>query len=68
MAKTITITLSDSEFVSLQKAFASGDVAEADITEDYIKSKLINTLKVRLREYDEKEAQKSTSYSSFSPS
>ena len=68
MAKTITISVSDDEFVSLQKAFASEDTAEADITEDYIKSKLISVLKSRVMGYDDKEARKKISYTSFDPS
>ena len=68
MAKTITISVSDSEFEVLQKAFASGDTTASDITEDYLKAKFIGVLKARIRNYDEKEANKKLSYTSFNPS
>ena len=69
MAKTITINLSDSEFEVLQKSYCSSnnDLSESDITEDYIKGRLISILKAKVRNYDEKELRKTLSYTSFDP-
>ena len=64
MAKTITIELSDAEFTNLQKAYSIDD---GNATEDYIKAKLVNVLKAAMRLYDEKNARKSISYTSFDP-
>ena len=75
MAKTITITISDAEFVNLQKAFVKtsspgidGSIEESSITEDYIKNKLIAVLKSRMAQYDEIKARATTTSTSFSPS
>jgi len=70
MAKIVTIELSDDEFANLQKAFSSNDeeLGESDVTEDYVKSRLVNVLKATMRSYDEKNARRGISYTSFSPS
>ena len=63
MAKTITISMTDSEFETLKSVYSSGDLV-AD--KAYIKAKLVNILKSAVRKYDEKNT--SVSYSSFDPS
>ena len=65
---TISITLSDSEWTTVQSAFAETDADGNDITidEDYIKAKISNVLTARVRGYDEK--RQSVTYSTFAPS
>ena len=63
MAKEITISMTDSEFEVLKRAYSSND-SVAD--EDNIKERLVNILKSAVRKYDEKNT--SVSYSSFDPS
>ena len=65
---TISITLSDSEWTTVQSAFAETDIDGNAITinENYIKEKLTNVLTARVRNYDEK--RQAVTYSSFTPS
>jgi hypothetical protein len=65
---TISITLSDSEWTTVQSAFAETDIDGNAITidENYIKEKLSNVLTARVRSYDER--RQSVTYSTFSPS
>ena len=63
MAKEITISMTDSDFEVLKSAYSRSDQT---VDEDYIKGKLINSLKSVVREYDERNT--SVSYSSFDPS
>ena len=68
MAKEIKITMSDSELEALQEAYAKDDDSKekADITADYVKTRWMNYLKSKVRNYDE--WKQSVSYSSFDPS
>ena len=68
MAKEIKISLSDDEFSVLQDAYAKddSDVEKADVDEAYVKGRLMNILKAKVRNYDE--AKQAVSYSSFNPS
>lgn len=68
MAKEIKISLSDDEFGVLQDAYAKddNDVEKADVDEAYVKGRLMNILKAKVRNYDE--AKQAVSYSSFDPS
>ena len=68
MAKEIKITMSDSEFESLQKAYAKNDdsVEKADVNEAYVKTRWMNFLKAKIRNYDEKVQE--VTYSTFDPS
>ena len=68
MAKEIKISLSDAQFGVLQDAYAKYDrsVEKADVDEAYVKGRLINMLKGKVRSYDE--AKQAVSYSSFEPS
>ena len=68
MAKEIKISLSDAQFGVLQDAYAKDDrsVEKADVDEAYIKGRLMNILKAKVRGYDE--AKQAVSYSSFEPS
>ena len=68
MAKEIKISLSDDEFGVLQDAYAKdeNDKEKDDIDVAYVKSRLMNMLKAKVRNYDE--WKQSVSYSSFDPS
>jgi hypothetical protein len=68
MAKEIKIGMSDAQFGVLQDAYAKDDsaVEKADVDEAYIKGRLMNILKSKVRQYDE--AKQAISYSSFEPS
>jgi len=68
MAKEIKISLSDAQFGVLQDAYAKNDnaVEKADVDEAYVKGRLMNILKAKVRGYDE--AKQAVSYSSFEPS
>ena len=70
MAKEIKITMSDSEFEALQKAYARDDRHKEapDVTEEYVKTRLLNILKSKIRNYDEWKQSQSVSYTSFDPS
>ena len=68
MSKEIKISMSDAQFGVLQDAYAKNDgaVEKADVDEAYIKGRLLNILKAKVRNYDE--AKQAVSYSSFEPS
>ena len=68
MAKEITISMADSQFESLQEAYAKDDesVEKADVDEAYVKGRLVSILKAKVRNYDD--AKQAVSYSSFDPS
>jgi len=68
MAKEIKISLSDAQFGVLQDAYAKDDraVEKADVDEAYVKGRLMNMLKDKVRSYDE--SKQAVSYSSFEPS
>ena len=68
MAKEIKISLSDAQFGVLQDAYAKDDsaVEKADVDVAYVKGRLMNILKAKVRNYDE--AKQAVSYSSFEPS
>ena len=68
MAKEIKISLSDDEFGVLQDAYAKddNDKEKDDIDVAYVKGRLMNILKAKVRNYDE--WKQSVSYSSFEPS
>ena len=68
MAKEIKITMADSEFESLQEAYAKNDesVEKDEVTETYVKGRLVNVLKAKVRKHDE--AKQAVSYSTFDPS
>ena len=68
MAKEIKISLSDAQFGVLQDAYAKDDsaVEKADVDVAYVKGRLMNILKAKVRGYDE--AKQAVSYSSFEPS
>jgi hypothetical protein len=68
MAKEITISMADSQFESLQEAYAKDDdlVEKADVDEAYVKGRLVNVLKAKVKNYDE--AKQEVSYSTFEPS
>ena len=55
MAKEIKISLSDAQFGVLQDAYAKDDdaVEKADVDEAYVKGRLMNSLKAKVRHYDE---------------
>ena len=68
MAKEIKISLSDAQFGVLQDAYAKDDnsVEKDDVDEAYVKGRLMNILKAKVRGYDKKK--QAVSYSSFEPS
>ena len=90
MAKEITISMADSQFESLQEAYAKdddsvavtdvlyqdgdalpegkevGDVKIPAVDVAYVKGRLMNILKAKVRNYDE--AKQAVSYSTFEPS
>ena len=68
MAKEITISMADSQFESLQEAYAKNDdsVEKADVDVAYVKGRLVNILKAKVRNYDD--AKQEVSYSTFDPS
>ncbi len=68
MAKEITISMEDSQFESLQEAYAKDDnsVEKADVDVAYVKGRLVNILKAKVRNYDD--ANQEVSYSTFDPS
>ena len=68
MAKEISISMSDSQFESLQEAYAKDDssVEKADVDVAYVKGRLLSLLKAKVRHYDE--AKQAVSYSTFEPS
>ena len=68
MAKEITISMEDSQFESLQEAYAKDDnsVEKADVDVAYVKGRLVNILKAKVRHYDD--AKQEVSYSTFDPS
>ena len=68
MAVTISIELSDAEFVVIQAAYAStdSDVTSSDITAAVVKAKLINELTTTVAKYDKQ--RQTIAQSSFSPS
>ena len=68
MAKEITISMADSQFESLQEAYARDDdsVEKADVDVAYVKGRLMNILKAKVRNYDD--AKQEVSYSTFEPS
>ena len=68
MAKEITISMADSQFESLQEAYAKDDnsVEKTDVNEAYVKGRLVNILKAKVRNYDD--AKQEVSYSTFDPS
>jgi len=68
MAKEIIISMEDSQFESLQEAYAKDDntVEKADVDVAYVKTRLIKSLKSKVRNYDE--AKQEISYSTFDPS
>ena len=68
MAKEVKITMSDSEFEALQEAYAKddSDVVKEDVNEDYVKTRWMNYLKAKVRNYDE--GKQAVSYTSFDPS
>ena len=68
MAKEITISMADSQFESLQEAYAKDDssVEKADVDVAYVKGRLVNVLKAKVRNYDD--AKQEVSYSTFDPS
>ena len=68
MAKEIKISMSDAQFGVLQDAYAKNDsaVEKSDVDEAYVKGRLMNILKAKVRNYDE--AKQAVSYSSFEPS
>ena len=68
MAKEVKITMSDLEFEALQEAYAKYDidVEKADVNEAYVKTRWMNFLKAKIRNYDEKVQE--VTYSTFDPS
>ena len=68
MAKEITISMADSQFESLQEAYAKDDnsVEKTDVNEAYVKGRLVNILKAKVRNYDD--AKQEVRYSTFDPS
>ena len=68
MAKEISISMSDAQFGVLQDAYAKDDssVEKADVDVAYVKGRLMNILKAKVRGYDQ--AKQAISYSTFSPS
>ena len=68
MAVTISIELSDAEFVVIQAAYAStdSDVTSSDITAAVVKGKLINELTTTVAKYDKQ--RQTIAKSNFSPS
>ena len=68
MAKEIKINMSDSEFEALLEAYAKYDidVEKADVNEAYVKTRWMNFLKAKIRNYDE--TVQEVTYSTFDPS
>ena len=90
MAKEITISMADSQFESLQEAYAKdddsvavtdvlyqdddvlpegkevGDVKIPAVDVAYVKGRLMNILKAKVRNYDD--AKQEVTYSTFEPS
>ena len=68
MAVTISIELSDAEFVVIQAAYAStdSDVTSSDITAAVVKGKLINALTTTVAKYDKQ--RQTIAKSNYSPS
>ena len=68
MAKEIKISMSDAQFGVLQDAYAKDDdaVEKADVDVAYVKGRIMNSLRAKVRHYDE--AKQAVSYSSFEPS
>jgi len=68
MAKEITISMADSQFETLQEAYAKDDesVEKADVDVAYVKGRLVSILKAKVRNYDQ--AKQAISYSTFEPS
>ena len=66
---TISITISDSQMTVLKNALADldSDLSSSDIDDAYIKQRIIDFLKIRVKSYDEK-ANRTVNYSTFSPS
>ena len=64
MAKKITVEFTDAEFAELQKVYSSADASAAEAV---IKNKFINFLKGIMKAYDENQARKRISYTSFDP-
>ena len=65
---TISITIPEAQWSTVQAAFAfttDGDTA-GTVDAAYIKAKLVNVLKSRVRNYDDK--RQAVTYTSFSPS
>jgi len=65
---TISITIPEAQWSTVQAAFATADEDGNAITidADYVKNTFLNTLKSKVRTYDKKRA--SVTYSTFSPS
>ena len=65
---TITITIPEAQWPTVQAAFAynNSDESAGTVDADYVKNTFLNTLKAKVRTYDKKRT--SVSYSSFSPS
>ena len=65
---TISITIPEAQWSTVQAAFATDDGDGNAVTIDaaYIKARLLSVLTSRVRKYDEGRA--SVSYSTFSPS
>jgi|10_taG_2_1085330.scaffolds.fasta_scaffold397028_1 hypothetical protein len=67
---TITITIPEAQFTTLQKAMSTQMIeglSESDVTPDYVKNALTSYLKNIVVGYD-KRANATVNYSSFSPS
>ena len=66
---TISITISDSQMTVLKNALADldSDLSSSYIDDAYIKQRIIDFLKIRVKSYDEK-ANRTVNYSTFSPS
>ena len=65
---TISITIPEAQWSTVQAAFATEDGNGNAVTIDaaYIKARLLSVLTSRVRKYDE--ARQSVTYSTFSPS
>ena len=66
MAVTLSIELSDAEFTAAVAAFTDGAEAGVTVNAAYIKTKLVNVLTSRVRNYDVKK--QPVTYTSFDPS
>ena len=66
MAVTISIELSDAEYATAVAAYTDGADEGATVTAAYIKAKLVNSLRSRVRNYDTRK--QAVTYTSFSPS